>query len=343
MKSVLFKKIGMGAQPPKRATGGAVGYDVFAYHLQDKKTREHSGDLPFVLLPGKQILIGIGVIMAIPWPTEAEARPRSGMANTFSVELRNSPGTIDPDFRGEAGILLCNKGDEPFTIEKGTRIAQLVFSDVQLPVLVEADVLPKTIRNTGGFGSTGLTDISEGTEAYDRLIHELDVSYMKMAIAASDRSNCARGCPRNAQGKCQLDSRGRLVGQTRKFGCVIVNADNIVGHGFNAQAPGQPLCSEVGCLRDELNIASGTQLEKCRAVHAEQYAFLKMVSSGVGASTRGATMYVTAEPCEICAKMIAGSGIDCLVVLGDVYLNNQIDIVRAACINVRYVHKKDLE
>lgn len=343
MKSVQFRKIGADAKPPQRATGHAVGYDVFAYHVQDEKTREHAGDLPYVLHPDSQILIGIGVIIAIPWPTEAQVRPRSGLANKHSIELRNSPGTIDPDFRGEVGILLCNKGTEPFTIEFGMRIAQLIFADVQLPVLEEVDVLPLTIRNTGGFGSTGLTDISEGTEAYDFQVHQLDVSYMKMAVAASDRSNCIRGCPKNDQGGYLRDEKGRLIGQTRKFGCVIVNGDNIVGYGFNAQAPGQPLCSEVGCLRDTLNIPSGTQIEKCRAVHAEQYAFLKMVSSGVGASTHGATMYVTAEPCEVCAKLIAGSGIDTLVVLKDVYPNNQIDIVHSAGINVRYVLKRDLE
>jgi dUTP pyrophosphatase len=342
MRSVQFKKLYEEAKPPQRATGHAVGYDVFAYHVQDKITREHAGDLPYVLLPGAQVLIGIGVILAIPWPTEAQVRPRSGLANKRSIELRNSPGTIDPDFRGEMGVLLCNKGEEPFVIERGMRIAQLIFADVQSPVLEEVNVLPPTIRNTGGFGSTGLTDITEGTEAFDQAIHRLDISYMEMAIAASNRSNCIRGCPKDDQGNFLRDARSRLVGQTRKFGCVIVSDDNIIAQGFNAQAPGQPLCSEEGCLRDALNIPSGTQIEKCRAVHAEQYAFLKMVSSGVGASTRGATMYVTAEPCEVCAKMIAGSGIDTLVVLDDVYPNHQIGIVRAAGINVRYILNKDL-
>ncbi len=343
MKSVLFTKIGAGAKAPQRATGHAVGYDVFAYHVQDKITRQHAGNLPYVLEPGQQVLIGIGVVLAIPWPTEGQLRPRSGLASKHSIELRNSPGTIDPDFRGEVGVLLCNKGDQPFTVELGMRIAQLVFGNVELPVLEEAETLPPTIRNLGGFGSTGLGDISEGTEAYDQRVRDLDIFYMKMAISASDRSNCARGCPKDDHGRCLRDAKGHLIGQTRKFGCVIVKGDNIVSYGFNAQAPGQPLCADVGCLRDTLGIPSGTQIEKCRAVHAEQYAFLKMVSSGVGASTQGATMYVTAEPCEVCAKEIAGSGIDTLVVLKDVYPNHQIDIVRAAGINVRYVLTKDLE
>lgn len=342
MKTVLFKKIASDAQVPKRASNRAVGYDAYAYRIQSTDTKKHIGDLPFVLEPGKHVLVGIGVIMAIPWPIEGQVRPRSGLANKYSIELRNAPGTVDPDFRGEVGVLLCNKGDKSFTIKKGMRIAQLVFAEVQLPVLEEVAELPKTLRGIGGFGSTGLTRIIEGTEAYLAEIFKLDCFYMEMAVSASGLSNCVRGCQKDSDGQYQRDSRGKLIGQSRKLGCVIVKNDNVIAYGYNAQAPGQPLCSEVGCLREELNIPSGEQIEVCRAVHAEQYAFLKMISSGVGASTEGATMYVTAEPCEICAKEIAGSGIDTLVVLEGVYPKNGMDIVRAATINVRYIKREDL-
>jgi len=294
------------------------------------------------LKPDEHVLIGIGVIMALPWPIECQVRPRSGLANRLSVELRNSPGTVDPDFRGEVGVLLCNKGKKPFTIEKGMRIAQLIFARVKLPIFEETNELPKTLRGSGGFGSTGLGAISEGTAQYLARIAELDVFYMNMAIAASGRSNCARGCAKDEHGKYLRDKRGRLIGQTRKFGCVIVKDDNVVAIGFNAQAPGQLLCAEHGCLREELGIQSGTRIEVCRAVHAEQHAFLRMLSSGVGASTQGATMYVTAEPCGVCAKEIAGSGIESLVVLGNIYPNNAIDIVRAGGVNVRYIKQENL-
>ena len=342
MRTVLFKKIAEDAQVPRRASNRAVGYDAYAYHVQSIETKKPIASLPFVLDPDKQVLIGIGIIMAIPWPIECQVRPRSGLANKHSIELRNAPGTVDPDYRGEVGVLLCNKGDKPFAIEKGMRIAQLIFSEVQLPVLEESDELPKTLRGTGGFGSTGLTSIIEGTEVYLAEISKLDCFYMNMAVAASELSNCVRGCQKDSNGQYHRDSRGKLVGQSRKFGCVIVKNDNVIAIGYNAQAPGQPLCSEVGCLREELNISSGKQIEVCRAVHAEQYAFLKMISSGVGASTEKATMYVTAEPCEICAKEISGSGIDTLVVLEGIYPNNGIDIVKAATINVRYIKKEDL-
>lgn len=342
MKTVLFKKIAVDAKVPERASNRAVGYDAYAYHIQSTSTKEHILDLPFVLEPDKHILVGIGVVMAIPWPIECQVRPRSGLANKYSIELRNAPGTVDPDFRGEIGVLLCNKGNKPFVIEKEMRIAQLVFSEVQLPVLEESDELPKTLRGAGGFGSTGLTSIIEGTEAYLEEISKLDCFYMNMAVASSGLSNCVRGCQKDASGECKRGSRGELIGQTRKFGCVIVKNDNVIAIGYNKQAPGQPLCEEVGCLREELNIPSGEQIEKCRAVHAEQYAFLKMISSGVGASTKEATMYVTAEPCEVCAKEIAGSGIETLVVLGDAYPNNRIDIVKAATINVRYIKRENL-
>ncbi|MFH1551852.1 MAG: deaminase [bacterium] len=165
---------------------------------------------------------------------------------------------------------------------------------------------------------------------------------MNMAISASGLSNCVRGCQKDSNGQYQRDSRGNFIGQSRKFGCVIVKGENVITIGYNAQAPGQPLCSEVGCLREELKIPSGERIEVCRAVHAEQHAFLKMLLSGVGVSTSGTTMYVTAEPCVVCAKEIAGSGIDTLVVLGNVYPNNGIDIVKAATINVRYVEKENL-
>ncbi|MCX6745373.1 MAG: dUTP diphosphatase [Candidatus Parcubacteria bacterium] len=339
---IFVQQISSDAKIPKRASNGAVGYDVYAYRILDKKTREPIGELPFVLEQCESVLIGIGVRFAIPWPIQCEVRPRSGLASKYDIELSNSPGTIDPDFRGEAGILLRNRGKNSFTLEKDMRIAQLVFSEVQIPVLEAVEKLPGTLRGTGGFGSTGLTVITEGTAEYEEQIRVQDIFYMQMAIAASMRSNCVRGCTKGADGKYLRDKKGRLINQTRRFGCVIVKDDNVVSHGFNAQAPGQPLCAEVGCLREQENITSGTKIERCRAIHAEWMAMDKMLKSGVGSSTQGATMYVTSEPCEICAKMITGLGLKDLVVLEDVYPQNGIEIAKAAGIDVRFVKKNDL-
>ena len=319
-----------------------MGFDAFAYHVLGKETKKPIAKFPFNLQPNESVLIGIGVRFAVPWPYQCEVRPRSGLANKFDVELSNSPGTVDPDFRGEIGILLRNRGKNSFTIEKGMRVAQLIFSPVEIPVFEEVAELPPSRRGAGGFGSTGLVEIHEGTTEFEQQLRGQDIFYMQMAIAASNRSNCVRGCRKGADGRYLRDDKGRLIGQSRKFGCVIMNEDNVVSIGFNAQAPGQPLCSEVGCLREAENIPSGTQIERCRAIHAEWMAFNKMLTSGVGSSTKEATMYVTSEPCEICAKMIAGSGIETLVVLEGVYQQNGLEAVRAAGINVRFVRKEDV-
>ncbi|OGY41207.1 MAG: hypothetical protein A2Y82_02085 [Candidatus Buchananbacteria bacterium RBG_13_36_9] len=165
---------------------------------------------------------------------------------------------------------------------------------------------------------------------------------MKMAISASLRSGCVRDCIKGSAGQFQRDEKGLLINQTHRFGCVIVKDDNAVSIGFNGPAPGQPLCTKVGCQRAAEKIPSGTQIEQGRCIHAEWMAITKMLKSGVGCSTDGATMYVTAEPCLICAKIIACLGLKDLVVLEGNYQNNGIKIVKAAGIDVRFVKKSDL-
>lgn len=324
-------------QIPERASNFAVGYDVYASVILDKFTREVSGELPTEIAPGGSALIGIGVKFAVPWPIQCEVRPRSGLASQHDIELSNSPGTIDPDFRGEAGILLRNRGNKPFIVEKNMRIAQLVFSEAVIPIFEETDQLPGTIRGAGGFGSTGLFGIKEGTKEYLQEIHRRDAFYMKVAIAITERSNCVRGAAKDEKGSYKKDAFGNFIGQTRKFGCVIVKDDNIISQGFNAQHKGSLLCSEVGCLRDAEGIASGTQIERCRALHAEWWALANLIVSGSGVSTRGATMYLNSEPCEVCAKLIAQTEMDTIVLLEGTYPTNGAKIVRDAGIDIRYV------
>ncbi len=146
---------------PERATAGAIGFDVYASRVLDKWTKEVISDLPVEIEPGGSVLIGIGVIFEIPFPCEAQVRPRSGLASRYDIELSNSPGTIDPDFRGEAGILLRNRGEKPFVVQKNMRIAQLVFNEVVIPKLRKIQELSETVRGEGGFGSTGLYEIKK--------------------------------------------------------------------------------------------------------------------------------------------------------------------------------------
>ena len=100
-------------------------------------------------------LISTGLFIAVPFGYEAQVRPRSGLALKYGITLVNSPGTIDSDYRGEIGIILCNMGDQEFVIERGMRIAQLVIQPVVRAELEEVEELEETHRGEGGFGHTG--------------------------------------------------------------------------------------------------------------------------------------------------------------------------------------------
>lgn len=139
------------------------------------------------------------------------------------------------------------------------------------------------------------------------------------------------------KGQYKRDNQGNFIGQTRKFGCVIVKDDNIISMGYNAQHKGSLLCADVGCLRDLEKIPSGTRIERCRAMHAEWWAIANLAVCGSGGSTKGTTMYLNSEPCEVCAKLIAQTEIDTMVLLKGVYPNNGVRIVRDAGITIRFV------
>ena len=110
---------------------------------------------PVVLEPGDLGRIALGFAMAIPPGFEAQIRPRSGLASRHGITLPNAPGTIDSDYRGEVLIPLINLGREPFEIEPGMRIAQMVIAPVAQAVIQEVETLDETTRGAGGFGSTG--------------------------------------------------------------------------------------------------------------------------------------------------------------------------------------------
>ena len=128
---------------PERATRHAAGYDI------------RSAEEQVVLAPGQIRLVSTGLVMELPQGVECQVRPRSGLALKHGVTLPNSPGTIDPDYRGELRVIMQNTGAEPVTIARGERIAQLVFARFEAPEVVEAVELSDTERGKGGFGSTG--------------------------------------------------------------------------------------------------------------------------------------------------------------------------------------------
>ncbi len=128
---------------PARATAGASGYDVA------------SAEAAFTLQPMERRLVRTGLALAIPPGFEAQVRPRSGLALKHGLTLPNTPATIDSDYRGELMVAMINLGTSAVTVERGTRIAQLVFQRVAVVELETVDALPPSARGTGGFGSTG--------------------------------------------------------------------------------------------------------------------------------------------------------------------------------------------
>ena len=110
---------------------------------------------PVVILPGERAMIPTGIAIALPQGTEGQVRPRSGLALRHGVTVLNSPGTVDTDYRGEIQVILVNLGHDSFAVERGMRIAQLVFAATLQGTLCEVANLDATTRGVGGFGSTG--------------------------------------------------------------------------------------------------------------------------------------------------------------------------------------------
>ena len=129
---------------PFYASAGAAGADL----------RANFPDRGHVVL-GARALIPSGLSLAIPEGFEAQLRPRSGLALKHGITLPNSPGTIDSDYRGSLGIIVMNAGQEPFVIEHGMRIAQIVVAPVVHAEFAVVQSLTETVRGAGGFGSTG--------------------------------------------------------------------------------------------------------------------------------------------------------------------------------------------
>ncbi|AAK79393.1 dUTP pyrophosphatase [Clostridium acetobutylicum] len=143
MVNLKIKKIDDAAILPECAHEGDAGLDLFS--VEEK-----------VIKAGESALIGTGIQMELPPETEAQVRPRSGLALKHSITVLNSPGTIDEGYRGEVKIILINHGKEDFKVEKSMKIAQMVIKPVLKVKVEEVKELSSSDRGTGGFGSTGL-------------------------------------------------------------------------------------------------------------------------------------------------------------------------------------------
>ncbi|MEO1200996.1 MAG: dUTP diphosphatase [Pseudomonadota bacterium] len=131
---------------PEYQTSGSAGMDLLAA-VPD--------DAPLALNPGDRIAVPTGLCLEIPLNCEAQVRPRSGLALNHGITCLNAPGTIDSDYRGEVKVILIHHGDEPMSISRGMRIAQIVFVPILSVEMEDTPELTRTTRSIGGFGSTG--------------------------------------------------------------------------------------------------------------------------------------------------------------------------------------------
>ena len=141
--TLAFRRLAPQARIPTRARDGDAGYDLHAVE-------------PAKLAPGERASVGTGIAIGLPDGVAGLVLPRSGLAARHGITVVNAPGLIDPGYRGELRVVLLNTdGREPFAVEPGDRIAQLVLVPFETPELVEVDTLEESARGVHGFGSTG--------------------------------------------------------------------------------------------------------------------------------------------------------------------------------------------
>jgi dUTP pyrophosphatase len=177
-----------GGRLPERQTEGAIGYDVclraivsphkmdlsnpnLRHTLFDFRTvpndpelarhicRTDGGELVYRMDPGESVLVGIGFITEMPYPMFYWVAPRSGLSSKWGITVTNAPGTVDPDYRGEAGVLVYNRNQTTYDLRHNMRIAQIIFQLALIPQITEVSDstgLVVTRRGAGGFGSTGV-------------------------------------------------------------------------------------------------------------------------------------------------------------------------------------------
>ncbi|MBI4022621.1 hypothetical protein HY375_00425 [Candidatus Berkelbacteria bacterium] len=189
-----------GGQRPERKTDGAIGYDVYVRavvsaelmdpenpllrktlvnfrdpphvtapenaQIQKRVEQKPDGSWVYKLYPGEFVTVGLGFVTEMPFPVMYWVSPRSGLASRYGVTLMNAPGTIDPDYRGEACAVIVNNGTSVFEIALGLRISQALFQWAMIPNLIEVTAMEElsgTGRSADGLGSTGLYDQPRST------------------------------------------------------------------------------------------------------------------------------------------------------------------------------------
>ena len=144
MTEILIKRLSKDINLPKYETEGSSGMDLAA-HIENSVQIE----------PGNTVMVPTGIAVSIRKNFEIQIRPRSGLAARNKISVLNTPGTIDSDYRGEIKVILINLGGKTFTVEKGSRIAQMVLCPIVKARIKEVESLSETFRGSSGFGSTG--------------------------------------------------------------------------------------------------------------------------------------------------------------------------------------------
>ncbi|MGF7184544.1 dUTP pyrophosphatase [Desulfitispora alkaliphila] len=139
-----IKKLNDKAILPKYAHPGDAGMDLYSVENLE-------------LAPGERAIIATGIALQLPPETEAQVRPRSGLAIKYGITVLNTPGTIDEGYRGEIKVILINHSNKSFKVEQGMRIAQMVIQPILRVQVEEVDTIDETLRGTEGFGSTGVS------------------------------------------------------------------------------------------------------------------------------------------------------------------------------------------
>ncbi len=195
-KKFFYPKIELhilpGGRAPERKTKGAIGYDAYLRavvsnsemdidnpnlrkflfdfenmpenpnvkkHIHWVSDEKGGKEMVYRMQPNESVLVGIGFVTAMPSPLFYWVAPRSGLASRYGITVTNAPGTVDPDYRGEAGVLVYNRNRHCFDLKRNMRIAQIIFQWAIIPEIIEIsryDELSSTGRGAGGFGSTGL-------------------------------------------------------------------------------------------------------------------------------------------------------------------------------------------
>ena len=143
MYKLNIKKVNENAILPRYAHKGDAGMDIYSV-------------VDLNIAAGESALVGTGIAIELPQNTEAQIRPRSGLALKYQITLLNTPGTIDEGYRGEIKIIVINHGRNDFQVTKGMKIAQMVIKPIYTVEIIEVDQLSDTSRGEGGFGSTGM-------------------------------------------------------------------------------------------------------------------------------------------------------------------------------------------